>query len=383
MKLFAPAYPNEDAFFCRFFTEVSSLRDAAGRPLHEVDFREGGEAYTSCPFHDSRRGYLMNKAALTQITGEWEQILEGVRFYTSLFEGSGTPDLSRAWRISLASMFAPLYLIHSAKRPFADGTLPTPVSGVFKIMLDVPTTMDLMLLSGWREGIAHASTAGVALQIQEYADRSGILLNGEYACAGSPGLIERVVGMLFEEKSIGGGEFANYFGDTQEFLAFCYLMSRQYIVGLVYLLSTTVAMERAFAELDEGVETGEERIAAYERRRRIALVSLQGTGNAEGALRGIFDQIRDERRWNPGSEMRIEGDQVLEASLELLSLAMHADAREISAAHCGFERTVMAELNRLQSATAGLIDAKTMFVEPITLGDPRRSPVWALKARLQ
>jgi hypothetical protein len=39
MRTVAPPFPNEDAFYCRFFTEVGSYLDAANRRLHEVDFR--------------------------------------------------------------------------------------------------------------------------------------------------------------------------------------------------------------------------------------------------------------------------------------------------------------------------------------------------------
>lgn len=381
MKLFAPAYPNEDAFYCRFFTEVSSLRDAAGRPLHEVDFREGGDAYTRCPFHDSRRGYLMNKAALTQITSEWAEILNGVRFYTWLFEGSAPRDLARAWRISLASMFAPLYLIHRGTNPYADGALPTPLSGVFKIMLDVPTTLDLMVLNGWRDSIATACGPMQPTEIQNFADSHLILLNGEYACAGAPGLIQSVVGILFSEGR-DDHRFATYLGDREEFLTFCYLMSCQYVVGLLYLHASAIAMERAFSFCNgQGVPI-ESPMSAYERRRRFALAALAGRERYEGAFRGLCALVADERGWGLDVGKRWVGDSSLHEALEFLDRIATADAVEISHAHALFESRMAVALSSLQMAITRSIGAKAMFSAPFSGCDDPRNPARILQSRL-
>lgn len=386
MKLFAPPYPNDDAFFCRFFTEVSSLRDAAGRPLHEVDFREGGEAYSTCPFHDSRRGYLMNKAALMQIAGEWSEIVEGVRFFTSLFEGGGQRDFSRAWRISLAAMFAPLYLVHRSKRPFADGTLPTAVSGVFKIMLDVPTTMDLMLMKGWNDAIANSVHQDHPRQIQEFADSNLILLNGDYACAGSPGLIQNIVTILFEGHRRSDsklGVVSECFGEPQEFLAFCYFMSSQYVVGLLYLLSTMISMERAFATFAEGSVAAEEgRMSAYERRRRIALDVLDGPVNCEGIFRQLSELVQDESRWGLPSAYRLDTIAVLDESIAFRQRIERATAQEIAKAHGDYQNVIESTLSGIQNEIVTLIGAKEMFASRIRFGDPQLHPAQILKGRL-
>ncbi len=379
IKLFAPPYPNEDAFFCRFFTEVSSLRDEAGRPLHEVDFREGGDAYASCPFHDSRHGYLMNRAALSQIAGEWSEIVAGVNFYASLF--CGPTDFSRAWRISLASMFAPLYLLHRSTQRFADGALPTCISGVFKIMLDVPTTMDLMLMTE-ADGLAHSMEKSLPQQIQDYADSKLVLLNGDYACAGSPGLIKTIVSSLFQppEALVAQyGRFADCISNREEFLTFCFLMSQQYVVGLIYLQSTWLAMERAFSQLGGPAPTFSERLSAYERRRRIALQSLVDS-NAETL--GRFAQlVRESHLWGVTCPLR-EADSALETSRLFLESTVNCDAELITGAYEHYREAIEGSLLRIQTTIAETIGSNSMFPASVHFGDPLLHPAHQLKARV-
>lgn len=385
MERFAPPYPNDDAFFCRFFTEVSSLRDAAGRPLHEVDFREQGDAYVRCPFHDSRRGYLMNRAALTQITGEWSEILSGIRFYSSLFHGA--PDFARAWRISLSTMFAPLYLVHRAKAPYADGALPTPISGVFKIMLDVPTTMDLMVIDRRADGILHEIGSHLPAEIQRYADSTSILLNGEYACAGAPGLIENTLGILFADIPPGdsrSGVFAEAFAEEEEFLAFCYLMSTQYVAGLLYLFSTMLAMERAFSQLGaaHGAPDGE-RLSAYERRRRIALEALTTSPPARSALlRRFASLVADEGCWRGSSADRLGLESLLDDSALFIGRLEGASPSAIVSAHQAYQQTVEQTLRLLQRKIADCIGATQMFSPAIRFGNPALNPVEILRRML-
>ncbi|MDX2028391.1 MAG: hypothetical protein SFW62_07125 [Alphaproteobacteria bacterium] len=391
----APAYPNEDAFYCRFFTEVGSYLDAANRRLHEVDFRaeENEEAFSVCPFHDTRRGFLMNKAALTQITGEWPSVIEGIQFYTSLFgvKSEQGLNLARAWRISLASMFAPLYLYKRSTAPYANGSLPTPVSGVFKIMLDVPTTMDLMFMQGHNTGIASATDKTMPQQIQAFADDNLILLNGEYACAGSPGLIDNVVSILFEDRESNPDQYSHfkeYFKDSQEFLAFAYYMTNQYVMGTMYLLSTMTSMEVAYRQLRESgrysplVHDENEKLSAYERRRRIALEIMQDPENRESVLQQFRKLAEDGSLWGISASTVLDLSGCFERSVDFLKKVEISDARQIAELHGLYQTEIENHLIHAQRMAESSIGTHAIFPVPVRFGNPRQNPVQLLRNML-
>lgn len=388
MKPIAPAFPNNDAFYCRFFAEVGSYTDAAQRRLHEVDFREeeGEAAYRRCPFHDSRKDYLINNAALKQITSEWKDIKQGATFFASLFDQDSERDMARAWRITLGSMFAPLYLFHRASEPYANGSLPTPVSGVFKIMLDVPTTIDLMFLRNTHD-VTGLAPKDAAKTIRDFADTTGILLNGDYACAGSPNLIDDINGVLFEDRQADVGGWGKFFSNTEEFKRFSYLMSAQYVIGLMYLMATAVSMEAAFGCLeadgrkpDLATVEHEDRLSAYERRRRIMLDALANPADREAAVTRFFDLVKDPAKWGISDEQHPGLKTSLESTLTFLSGVEGKSPEAISDAHTVYAEIIkqtVAQSQNLISATIGasdLFDGSVRFV-----GQPEQDPARILR----
>ena len=368
----APAFPNEDSFFCRFFTEVSSLRDSAFRPLHEVDFRESDlqQNYKKCPFQDSRRGYLINQAALEQITSEWREVLGGIAFYTALFPVGSSPDhpLARCWRISLASMFAPLYLLHRRENPFPNGAIPTSVSAVFKILLDVSTTLDLMMLQGLGNGTS------LALQIQEYANNTGILLNSEFACAGSPKLLRVVLELLTENvASEESGEFADYFPKRSEFLKFSYLMSHQYVISQLYQLSYMGVFE-ILSERAHDLPNSGEKLSAYERRRRIALSVMLNDSRRKPAFAAVCALVDQSLPWG-FVETASESPRSLVGEAEELFCLAEEEKRELALRRFSeFESKVIETISDLQRQIRLLLSSETIFSEPPCFGRSGRYP---------
>ncbi len=390
MSTNSPLYPNEDAFYCRFFTEVSSCVDAAGRRLHEVDFRdeETPGAYVKCPFHDTRRGYLMNKSALTQITSEWSQILEGIGFYTALFESNSSAELNlgRAWRICLASMFAPLYLLHRSKNCFQNGELPTPVSGVFKIMLDVPTTIDLMILKDYPADLPADAAHDIPRQIQTFADENLILLNGEYACAGSPGLIQTVARILFENRKPVVEEyplFQEYFGYHDEFRRFTYFMSLQYVAGFTYILTTSLAMEYAFLQLHDTrhsslANPAIEKPSAYERRREIALEAMSRPELRKKSLRRFAALVENPAGWQVESGQNLGISRCVQLSEDFLDFAAGASPDGIAVSYQVYQEQVGQFLLSVQSEVETAIGAVGMFPPAVRFGNPENHPAHIL-----
>lgn len=383
MKPIAPPFQNDDAFFCRFFTEVGSYIDTADRRLHEVDFRmeEGEQAFKKCPFHDSRKGYLMNNAALRQITSEWVDIREGVGFFTSLFEVDNEKDLNlaRAWRISLSTMFSPLYLFKRKENPFNNGELPTSVSGLFKIMLDVPTTIDLMIMQDAQNEIEISTPKEASKQISAFADSSLILLNGEYACAGSPGLIDDIISIMFENRKYIKAalpRWSSYFPNPKQFQSYNYYMTAQYVIGLMYLISTAVSMEVAFKSLQEidGLDFSalsterEDKLSAYERRRRIMLNIVRDCDKGEAVFRKFYNLACDPRKWN----LQVEENQglrnCLDLSLSFLKKTDTATPQRISTLHHDYSEAVGHILAQLQKMIELTIGSKGMFPDNVKFG---------------
>ncbi len=305
MKTYAPAFKNDDAFFCRFFIEIGSYLDKANRRLHEVDFRteEGEGAFSKCPFQDSRKGYLINKSALKQIMSEWDNVLDGIHFFSSLFsiDNEEEINLARAWRISMTSMFSPLYLFKK-NNGIKNGELDTSISGVFKIMLDVPTTIDLMIIKGAKNKASKSFGKLISNHIQQFADETTILLNGDYACAGSPALINNVTDILFKHPNniINTNDiYINNFSNLIEFKNFSYLMSSQYIINIMYLLVTMYSMEIIYKyhNIDYTDNQNILSLSAYERRRLIALQEIMDITNHSSIFIELFELINSPNLW--------------------------------------------------------------------------------------
>lgn len=308
MKFFAPSFPNDDSFFCRFFIEVGGYKDAAGRHFHEVDFRaeEQPDSFKVCPFHDSRKGYLMNFSALKQIMSEWQEIKQGLAFFSALYPADRPEDtdMGRAWRITLATMFAPVYLMHRQDASYTNGTLPTKVSGLFKIMLDVPTTIDLILLGGSQAGLT-GNDAMVA--IRNFADTQKILLNTDYACAGSPKLMDDINSAMFvigNNEKAGHEAWESLFPNKGNLQLFVYLMTVQYAISQMYQISTAVSMEAAFKKAAENnisipytKEENEQKLSAYERRRRYMLETVSAPDAGTTAVETYFNLVKDSTAW--------------------------------------------------------------------------------------
>jgi hypothetical protein len=340
---------------------VSSIQDKAGRYLHEVDFREveGEEAFKKCPFHDSRKGYLINNSALKQMASEWNDILEGVEYFSSLYNNQQR-DLENAWRVTLTTMFAPLYLLHKGDNPIANGELDTAMSGVFKIMLDVPTTIDLMLMSD------DVSPTANHQNIRDFANRTSILLNGDYACAGSPKLIDDVnkrlyldISKEFNEKSKWKTQFPN----AEEFLQFSYLMSAQYVSSQMYQVTTAILMEAVADKIGyvHDAETG--KMSSYERRRQYALQAVQQEKGAEGIFNHFVDLVNSPSDWNIDISKTATPPVVMEASLNILKNANNFSPEDLLSAYGEYQDLVQVQLQELQGDIANSIQSSTLFEE--------------------
>ncbi len=391
MKPVAPAFPNDDSFYCRFFTEVGPYQDAAGRHLHEVDFREGGETFKKCPFHDSRKGYLINQAALKQIGSEWPQILQGIKYFTSLYEvqDEQNANLARSWRISLASMFAPLYLFHRKENAYANGQLPTSVSGVFKIMLDMPTTLDLMFEEGHDRNVASGVGVETAKSIQEFANKHLILLNGKYACAGPPGMIDEVSSILFQNLKFADdqfGEWNDYFYDREQFQSFCYGMTNQYVMGLMFQMATMISMESAFEKLEAQGQIipslgneDENYLSAYERRRRFTLNIVKNPSNFEGVLNQFSKLVKEPSAWNTSVENTYPVDACLDVCMDFVSKALNAAPQQTSAMHAQYSAKVKSLVALTQKDIGAVLGTEGAFPKEILLGRISETPASLLQ----
>lgn len=379
MEFLAPSFPNDDSFFCRFFLNVGAYKDAADRHLHEVDFRaeEQPEAFKACPFHDSRKGYLMNFSALKQIMSEWPDIKAGMGFFSKMHpvDRAAQTDVARAWRITLATMFAPMYLTHRQQAPYAHGTLPTNVSGLFKIMLDVPTTIDLMMLGDARTSSALCG-AEAMVAIRDFADTQKILLNTDYACAGSPKLMDDINVAMF---AVDGGDqdgheaWRRIFPDTDHFQSFAYLMTVQYAISQMYQIATALSMEDAFKKaaaknIDISFTRGEneERLSAYERRRRYMLAAVSAPGAGLKALETYSALAADGKAWGSAVKTPPALKKCFDLSGALLASLQGRDEVEILQDYEEYSQSIEAEIKGLQKTISDFIGAPDLFPATLT-----------------
>lgn len=355
----APPVPSETSFYLRFFAEVASIRDRAGRPLHEVDFRAeiGVSGVRRCPYAGSRLGRKMNWEALRVIAAEWSAIVGTMWFLRRAVpvreELLGAGEC--AWTRALLPMFLPIYICLKGERR-SSTEVDTVVSGLFKVMLDVPTTLDLMLASEWAGG---STTDYTPSAVAEYAERTRILNNGEWTCAGPPGLIQEVLEPVCEEHEEEGTSANSPFSchrqiDLDEFGRFASMMARQYALSQAFQVGTAFAMERVFAQLDAMADPKHRRPwSAYERRRRIFLSLCRDASSCRAIVRGFLRL-----------SLRSEGSQCdgpIEACAEeLLRLTWIGEAspKEALEAQCRAEsllRSAVEALHRERSAALGTV----------------------------
>lgn len=388
-----PIFANDDAFFCRFFTEIGAHRDTSGRPLHEVDFRaeEHKEAFSVCPFNDSRKGYLINKDALTQITSEWQDVVDGVRYFKRLFDGPDRiqDELVRSWVVSLAAMFAPLYLFNRQENTIKNGALPTPVAGVFKIMLDVPTTIDLMLMERAGAGLSADGPAYTVSAIRKFADERLILVNGDYACAGSPKLIDNILSIMTEPSAPMADSpagFAQLMGNTGPFMPFCHLMSIQYVAGLIYIITTTIVarhlryLTRIPPQISAHAATAEQtmRPAAYARRSQIMMEMMGRSDHRRAALTLLVNIVKDGRPWKNGDKTSACLEEFLDESLALAASIHLQHLRMTFELYTDYQKRASDMIRDLQNKIEATIGAPNMFPPSPIFGNPSRHPVLTL-----
>lgn len=294
----APPVPNDTAFYCRFFEQLSDIRDDGGRPLHEVEFRE--ELMTvhtrRCPYPGSRHGRLMNAPALRLVGKEMPSIRAGLQFLV----GASRLDMVASdagvliWARTLLPMFVPLYLLRKAHLARHSMTLPTDASALFKVMLDVSTTIDLMLARDWGAAVPAEADAYSPSAIAAYAEESGILNNSEWTCAAPPGMIADLLEFLSPtsgRQAYGVSSISDLI-EPSEYEAFGLVMTRQYALSQAFQAATAFVMEHAFS-LDvvdaRRPHTVVLPLSAYETRRRIVLGICHGAKAAARVVNGFCD----------------------------------------------------------------------------------------------
>lgn len=363
MKPHAPALPNDDAFFNRFFAEVGSYRDTVGRPLHEVDFRaeESPQAFKACPFHDSRAGTLINNQALRQIMQDWREVERGLSFFaqSEALSVRGAQDLLNAWRVSLATIFAPLYLVHRKEQALASGEIPTVVSGLFKIMLDVPTTLDLMFFA-MPQKMQSLQGKDAARSIYAYANESSILVNGAYSCAGAPNLIDAIAMRLVCATGETSEAWRALFPDWGHFSRFSALMTAQYAVSLIYQAALAVSMEDLCAHAGVQHASPQMPLAAYERRRRIVLSHWKDAAHWTPTLSCIQHAVCEGLL-----DMQARIEPVFTATQRYLHAARGAGLAEVSFLHEEYHALVEDCIQALQNDIHRHLQTESLFKEPV------------------
>ncbi len=275
MKSSVSAFSNDNAFLFRFFYPIGALRDEAGVGLHEVDFRfeASPDNFKPCPFHDSRAGSLMNVSALKTVREDWSDVLGLIRFLGNRVapipvRGSGPTDwLATFWLVNGAVMMTPMFLI---LRRGKDRPIPRHLASAFKIALDVPTTIDLMLLFD----LSSSQTVDeAAASVFDFANEKKIFLNAGYACAGSRAMITETL-LAGLSPVTANCDAAAFLSDWSSFNSFLANMLTVYVLSLwsQYLTSYCASC----AAPDRPTQCAS---SAYDRRNAVASesISLQGT----------------------------------------------------------------------------------------------------------
>lgn len=302
---YAPDFPNWRAFYARFFRELGHCRDTDGRPLADSHFRDAYPAeHRTCSYGGSRKGLLINRTALEQMSRQWLEFLGGLAHIRALvvererLASDRGLSVFQIWRVASAVMFLPAYLLRTGAA--SDGSIPTVVSTLFRASLDIVTTLELWML---REGAAPDALDGPAdpVMLVRFAESERFLVNGRFACAGSPRQIEETFRLLVQGGARrAASEFPLPSAQSGSMLEFARLMGRQYLVGLLYLFRMQHSMEGLFHLLlpltgdryrrpwDEGD------VSAYERRRRFVQRLIDGVDGLDrvfGSLARLIERL--------------------------------------------------------------------------------------------
>lgn len=238
----------------RVFADITGLIDDKGRRLHEVAFRseQDKDDFKVCKFSGSRYGKLMNQSAFQDIFSSWNETLATQHLFRELFLCDGKPEysgLGEIWQISLLPLFSPLYWKLSLTDS-ASSFLPSPVAGLHKIALGVPSVIELMILMNEVDGKESPEN-----QIHEphiFAEEHGLLINEAYACAGPANMMREFEKTLKGEfgRNLSGYiiSFREDFMNPQ-YAIFSFLMTCQYVCGRFFWLYDILMMERAFSAL--------------------------------------------------------------------------------------------------------------------------------------
>lgn len=239
--------------------------DEAGRQVGENNVAERLRVdvpteWAVCRYAGSRNAHRcpMNVTALRKVNREWGDTMATLlelraRLVVALAPEAARLTLGQTHLLAMLSLTWSGYLMVRARAPVENGALPSVASSLF------------MLADGVRMTTAHIFYAGAQVrradehvepaELARVADREQLLVTDTGVCAGPPGKIDELLGLVVDGGIAEGTSQLGASTDVDELLAYAAPAIRAALVGRVLVHETRRRRQALAVELGSGPAT--------------------------------------------------------------------------------------------------------------------------------
>ena len=199
----------KDVNYLRFLFDNEDMLDCLGRPLHEASFRRSGRKEENivevkeCPYFGIRSGFKINHTAFVDMSKQWSERLGGYVWIHDLFKKRASKvdfDIFIGWQAVYGLTVIPSYLCYKRENFIEKNQIPSLIASVYKTALDFSSVLEIIMVESFSENSKESVKPLDHGYVNVVAERSGILLNEDWGCAGSPKMIEELSKLLIENK---------------------------------------------------------------------------------------------------------------------------------------------------------------------------------------
>jgi hypothetical protein len=329
---------------------IGAYKDDQGRPIGErnapAEAMKGVPlVLRECPYRDSRFKHElpMNVSALKQVRQYWLPVLDDVRAlrheYLERYPCS-PPDMLDLWKMSRMITVVPTYLARRRRAQFTTGQIPAEIAALYKIVLGVYQTFDVMLVQATIAGQDIHMQVTPALMIR-HIEAQKLFVSPHGVCGGPMPMVEEILSVVIygtgdEENA---SEIKEFIAPLDEFFEYSALETLLQLAKYIYLVNSYNMAEEFFAKVsDLRREPWGQDDATARRLERLSGLAADYQPNTKitQMLRQIPREYREELLTNLFKVLNsYEYEQLQTESIELLRRPAHSAARDEADALAG------------------------------------------------
>src|SRR4028119_96435 len=275
---------------------LDRIVDADGRPLFEGRASKEMQAIAPmeravCPYPGSRYKHEkpMNVSGLRQLRGHWGDLIEGLKYLRGVYPQS-TPHIRYIdlWRICVLGESLPAFLIYRRQEPVPNGQVPTPVAGIYKVVIGLIHAAQQLAFTSLSRGAEKIDEELDHDHLYSFVEDKKLFIGPTEVCAGPEPLIRKVINALKDKTAtLDPAQTARLcVGDERAFLEFSYCRMNSVVLSYLYSIVTESLYARVRRAAGPGGQSEEPSSPAEA---QLALFAGLEKRMAQAILNGIIE----------------------------------------------------------------------------------------------